>query len=98
MAVRWSALSADTFKCLGSIITSRNEIEYDIKDKIAAAIRCFHALNKTLSKRYICKGTKIRTYRTVTGPVILYSCENWTLIRKIASTLMTWERNILRKI
>jgi hypothetical protein len=39
----------DTFEYLGSIITSQNEIEYDIKDKIATANWCFHTLNKMLS-------------------------------------------------
>jgi hypothetical protein len=55
----------DTFKYLGSIITSENEIEYDIKDKISAANRCFPALNNMLSRRYISKNTKIRTHKTV---------------------------------
>jgi hypothetical protein len=42
-----------TFGYLGSIITSQNKIQYDIKDKTAAANWCFHALNKMLSKRLI---------------------------------------------
>jgi hypothetical protein len=64
-----------------------------MKDKIAAANQCFHALNKMLSK-----STKIRTYKTVIRPVILYGCETWTLTRKMALTMKTWERKILRKI
>jgi hypothetical protein len=44
---------ADKFKYLGSIITSQNEREYDIKDKISAVNRCFHAFNKMLMKRCI---------------------------------------------
>jgi hypothetical protein len=43
----------DIFKCLGSIITSQNEIEYDIKEKTVAGNWRFHALNKMLSMRYI---------------------------------------------
>jgi hypothetical protein len=51
-----------------------------------------------LSKRYISKSTKIRIYKTAIRPVILYGCETWALTGKVASTLMTWERKILRKI
>jgi hypothetical protein len=51
----------DTFIYLDSIITSQNEIKYDLKDKISAANRCFHALNKVLSKRYVRRSTKIKT-------------------------------------
>jgi hypothetical protein len=39
-----------TIKYLGSIITSRNKTEYDVKDKTATADWCFHTLNKMLSK------------------------------------------------
>jgi hypothetical protein len=41
---------------------------------------------------------KIRTYKTVIRPVILYGSETWTITGKVASTLMTWERKILRKM
>jgi hypothetical protein len=41
---------------------------------------------------------KIRTYKTVIRPIILYGSETWTVTGKMASTLMTWERKVLRKI
>jgi hypothetical protein len=41
---------------------------------------------------------KIRTYKTIIRPTILYASETWTMTGKMASTLMTWERNILRNI
>jgi hypothetical protein len=41
---------------------------------------------------------KIRTYKTIIRPIILYSSETWTVTAKMASTLMTWERKMLRNI
>jgi hypothetical protein len=41
---------------------------------------------------------KIRAYKIVIKPIIVYGNETWTIIGKMASTLMTWERKILRKI
>jgi hypothetical protein len=41
---------------------------------------------------------KIRTYKTIIRPVIFYGSETWTIPGKIASTVMTWERKILRKL
>jgi hypothetical protein len=41
---------------------------------------------------------KIRTYKTIIRPIILYGSETWTISGKMASILMTWERKILRKI
>jgi hypothetical protein len=51
-----------------------------------------------LSKGYISKSTKIRTYKTAIRPIMLHGCETWTLTRNLTSTLMTWERKILSKI
>jgi hypothetical protein len=41
---------------------------------------------------------KVRTYKTIIRPVTLYDSETWTTTGKMESTLMTWERKILRKI
>jgi Mn-dependent DtxR family transcriptional regulator len=41
---------------------------------------------------------KIRTYKTIIRPIILYGSETWTISGKMASILMTRERKILRKI
>jgi hypothetical protein len=85
----------DNFKYLGALVTSQNETETDIKDKIAAGNRCFRAFNKMLGTRYLSKNTsmKIRTYKTIIRPVILYGNETWTITGKMASTLMTWEKD-----
>jgi hypothetical protein len=55
-------------------------------------------MNNMLSKRYVSKSKKIRTHKTAMRPIILYGSETWTLTGRIPSTLMTWERKILRKI
>jgi hypothetical protein len=42
--------------------------------------------------------TKISTYKTVIRPIILYDRKTWTLTGNMASTLIVWERKILREI
>jgi hypothetical protein len=37
---------------------------------------------------------KIRTYKTVIRPIIIFGSETWTLTGKMAYTLITWERKI----
>jgi hypothetical protein len=50
--LNWQSFEmVDTFKYLASIVTSQNETENDIKNKTAAANRCFHALNKSFSNK-----------------------------------------------
>jgi hypothetical protein len=36
----------DNFKYLGALVTSQNETETDIKDKISAGNRCFEPLTR----------------------------------------------------
>jgi hypothetical protein len=83
---------------LGALITSQIEVEADIKGKIAAGNRCYRSFSKILGTRYISKNTKIRICKTIIRPVVLYDSETWAITGKMASSLMTWERKILRKI
>jgi hypothetical protein len=82
----------DNFKYLEALITSQNEVEADIKGKIAAGNICYRSFSKILGTRYISKNTKIRIYKTIIRPVVLYGSETWTITGKMASSLMTWER------
>jgi hypothetical protein len=57
----------------------------DIKYKIAAGSRCFRAFNKMPGTRYLSKNMKIRTYKTIIRPIILYGSETWTINGKMNS-------------
>jgi hypothetical protein len=80
------------FKYLGTLVTSQNERETDIKVKIVMGSRCFRVFNKTLGTRYLSKNMKIRTYKT------LVVSETWTITGKLTYTLMMWERKILKTV
>jgi hypothetical protein len=97
--IKWPIYEkVDNFKYLGASVTSHNAMETDIKDKISADNRCFRAFNKMLGTRYLSKNMKIRHYKSIIRPIILYSSETWTITGKMTPTLTTWERKILRKI
>ena len=87
----------ESFKYLGAMITSLNDIETEIKSKIAVGNKCYYALG-TILKRSISQSIKIRLYKTIIRPVVTYGAETWTLTSKMEKMLMTWERKILRKI
>ena len=88
----------ETFKYLGSVITNTNEIETEIKSKLATGNKYYHALGSILRKRNIKQSIKIRLYKTVIRPAVIYGAETWTLTSKTKKRLMAWERKILRKI
>ena len=44
------------------------------------------------------KNLKIKIYRTVTLPVVLYGCENWSLTLREERKLRVFENMVLRRI
>ncbi|KAJ4425862.1 hypothetical protein ANN_27488 [Periplaneta americana] len=52
----------------------------------------------TKFKILLSKNMKVRIYKTVILPVVLYGCETWTLILKEEQRLRVFENKILRKI
>jgi hypothetical protein len=51
-----------------------------------------------LSSRLISKNLKIKIYRTVILPVVLYGCETWSLTLREEHKLRVFENRVLRKI
>jgi hypothetical protein len=82
---------------MGSVITSHNNCERDIKARMAAGNRSYYALTKIMKSREISKSTKLKIYRTIIRPKVMYSCEGWTMSKHMKEALRVWEREILRK-
>jgi hypothetical protein len=51
-----------------------------------------------LSSRLLSKNLKIRIYRTIILPVVLYGCEAWSLTLKEERRLRVFENRVLRRI
>lgn len=86
------------FKYLGSRITIDNSYMSEINKRILQGNRCFYSLIKTMKSRSLSRKTKIRIYRTVIRPVVMYGAETWVLTKESERRLDTWERKLLRKI
>jgi hypothetical protein len=63
-----------------------------------AGNRCYCAFQKLLRSSLISRGTKIRIYRTVIRPTVMYGADTWVLTNAYGNALNIWERKILRKI
>ena len=51
-----------------------------------------------LSSRLLSKNLKIKIYRTVILPVVLYGCETWSLTLREERKLRVFENRVLRQI
>jgi hypothetical protein len=50
-----------------------------------------------LSSRLLSKNLKIKVYRTIILPVVLYGCETWSLILREEHRLRVFENRVLRR-
>ena len=51
-----------------------------------------------MSSRLLSKELKIKKYRTLILPVVLYGCETWSLTLREVRKLRVFENMVLRKI
>jgi len=75
-----------------------NLIEEEIKERIAAGNRASFAYQKILQRKLISKKTKMKLYKTLIRPVVVYGAECWVLTENIKQKLLVFERKILRRI
>ena len=56
------------------------------------------SLEKILSSHHLSKKLKVNTYKTIILPVVLHSCETWSLALREEHWLRVFENKVLRKI
>jgi len=69
----------EEFKYLGTTLTDQNSIQEEIKSRLKSGNACFRSVQDLLSSGFLSKNLKIKIYRTIILPVILYGCETWSL-------------------
>jgi len=65
----------EEFKYLGTALTNRNSVVEEIKSRLRSGNACCHSVQNLLSSRLLSKNLKIKIYRTIILPVVLYGCE-----------------------
>jgi hypothetical protein len=62
------------FKYLGTTITNQNLIQEEIKRRLNSGNACYHSAQTLLFSRLLSKNIKIRIYKTIIFPAVLYRC------------------------
>lgn len=83
---------------LGTIFGRRPGSQGEIHNRILAGNRCIYALNNILKSKVVSRKAKVRMYKTVIRPIIIYGSEVWTLTKAEEKRLAIWERKVLRRI
>ena len=88
----------EEFKYLGTTLTNQNSILKEIKSRLRSGNACYHSVQNLLSSRLLSKNLKIKIYRAIILPVVLYGCETWLLTLREERKLRVFENMVLRRI
>jgi hypothetical protein len=86
------------FKYLGATLTDQNCIHEEIKSRLNSGNACYHAVQNLLSSRMLSRNVKIKIYKTIILPVVLYWYETWSLTLREEHRLRVFENRVLRRI
>ena len=69
------------FRYLGSLVTSDNNIQWEINSRIQNTWRWVYSLKKLLCSRVLNRKVKIQLYQSMIRPVTMYGREKWTMTK-----------------
>ena len=88
----------EEFKYLGTTLTDQNSIQEEIKRILKLENACYYSVQNFLSSRLLSKNLKIKIYRNIILPVVLYGCETWSLTLREERRLRVFENRMLRRL
>jgi hypothetical protein len=83
---------------LRMIVTNQNMIQEEIKRRLNLDNVCYHLVQNLLFSYVMSKKVKIRIYKIIILPVVLYGCETWSLTLREQHRLRVFENKVLRRI
>jgi len=69
-----------------------------IKSRLKLGNACYYSAQNLLSSRLLSKNLKIKIYRTIILPVVLYEGETWSLTLREERRLRMFENRVLRRV
>ena len=79
-------------------MTNKNSIQEGIKCRLKAGHSCYYSVQTLLSSRLVSKNLKIKIYKTIILPVVLYGYGTWSHTLREERRLRLFENRILRRI
>ena len=86
----------EEFKYLGKTLKNKNSIHEEIKIEVRECLLQLGA--EPFFFQFAIQKFKIKLYRTIILPVVLYGCETWSLTLREEHRLRVFENRVLRRI
>ena len=98
MIERKEVEDVEEFVYLGATVTKEGGGTEDIKKRLSKAQGAFYNLKKIWNTRSIGRNTKLKLFKTLVRPVLLYGCETWKLTAAEEKKLDRFQFTCLRRI
>jgi hypothetical protein len=85
-------------KYMGTTLTDQNCMQEEIKSRLNSGNACYHTVQSLLSSRLLSRNVKVKIYKTIILPVVLYGCETWSLTLREENILRVFENRVLKRI
>jgi hypothetical protein len=82
-----------SFKYLKTELACTNRLS-----RLNSVNACYHSVQSLLSSHLLSSNVKVKLYKTIIHPVVLYGCETWSLTLREEHRLRVFENRVLRKI
>jgi hypothetical protein len=79
-------------------LTDQNCIHEEIRSRQNSGNACCHAVQNLLSSRLLSRNVKIKIYKTIILPVVMYGYETWSVTLREEHRLRVFENRVLRRI
>lgn len=86
------------FVYLGSLVNTNFSTIIEVRRRILAGLRAYFSSKNLLSSKKLTRNTKIRIYKALIRPVVLYGSETWNTTKADEEALAVFERKVLRTI
>ena len=88
----------EKFIYLGATVCKQGGGEEDIKARLGKARGAFVKLNRVRNSSSVSRRTKIRLYKTLVKPVLMYGCKTWKMNENDAERIHVFQNRCLRRI
>jgi hypothetical protein len=85
-------------KYLRTTLTDQNCMQEEIKSRLNSRNACYHWVQSLLPSHLLSRNVKVKIYKTIILPVVLYGCETWSLTLREEHRLRVFENRVLRRI
>jgi hypothetical protein len=79
------------------MVTNQNVIQEEMKRRLNSDNASYSSVQNLLSSCLLSKSLKIRIYKTIILPLVLYGHETWSLTLREEHRLRAFENRVLRK-